>query len=288
MLENVQIGLDLASAISIIGAASLFLWQFYRERNRNRKSEIWTNFKEIADDIAEQKIEISDLIAKQLYYKEDGSKVTTDDLAKILQQLKQLTTKLQFHIRYDAKQDVRNILAYHSPGNYGDHPIINLLDKTIHNIYMYIDWLHKIEKKIKEIEKIEEKEEKDNKIKDQIDEIKDATINETTLREVIEAAAHDYADVYRREVNNFEQGVNEFLKKNRSDFIKNYELTDKELESFWVLYNMPLYGESEEEKSKALQELDFRLASLIMKHKFSLQIILDNFNHTLLEEIKRL
>ncbi len=216
MLENVQIGLDLASAISIIGAASLFLWQFYRERNRNRKSEIWTNFKEIADDIAEQKIEISDLIAKQLYFKEDGSKVTTDDLAKILQQLKQLTTKLQFHIRYDAKQDVRNILAYHSPGNYEDHPIIKLLDKTIHNINMYIGWLHRIEEKTEEIKEIEEI---DNKIKDQIDEIKNATINETTLREVIEPiAAHDY-DVYRREVNHLEQ-IRQ--KENKiSDFIDN-------------------------------------------------------------------
>ena len=88
MLANIQIGLDLASAISIISAALLFLWQFSREKKRNRSSEIWTNFKEIADEIAEIKIDITDLLAKQLYYKEDGSEVTKDDLVKTIPHLK--------------------------------------------------------------------------------------------------------------------------------------------------------------------------------------------------------
>lgn len=276
MLENVQIGLDLASAISIIGAASLFLWQFYRERKRNRKSEIWANFREIADDIAEKKLGITDLIAKQLYYKEDGSSFTIDEAVKILPQLMRLTTNLQFHIRYDAKQDFKNILAYHSREELEDHPIVKLIDRTLKNIQKYILWLHELkDKEFKDIE-------------DHRDAIIDATVTETTLTTVIkEMANRDATYSYRQRVNNFKKTMEGPLREQLPTTIKHYELTDKELESCWILTEIILEDKSEEERKNA-EELVFAFKSVVMKHKFSLQITLDSFNHTLLEGIKKL
>ena len=292
--EDLEYGMDLAATASILIAALSFIWQSAKQRKRNRRSEIWTNFKEIADEIAEQKIEIIDLIAKQLYYKEDNSQVTKDDLVKTISNLKVLINKLVFHIRYDAKQSVKNILAYHGNEKLEGHPIVILTDKTFDNIDRYFGWL----KKVGETE--------DNAVGSQIKHIVEATINETTLRELEERKDITDTDVFKQLYEIYEKDVKQLTENSEKDKndqqnenplieIKNkYELTENKLIFFCVWTHLELRNkfdyikDSEKRFNAVSNELLTTLEFMIVKYKYSLEITLGNFNQNLLKEIKQL
>ena len=111
--QNIEVGLDLATALSIIGAAWVFINKYTKERKDRRNNEIWEYFKKIADDISDIKLEITDEISKRLYFLEMGELITEDEIRNASIKLRQLSKKLIFHIRFDTMVDIQNLLKYY-------------------------------------------------------------------------------------------------------------------------------------------------------------------------------
>ncbi len=285
-LENVQIGLDIASAFSIIVAAVVFFLQFAKERKRNRSNEIWEYFKEIADDISDIKLEITDVLAKQLYYKEDGSPVTKDDFLKTVPKLKNLTNKLIFHIKYDTKQDIQNILKYYSVKELKLKTIEDIIDKTLDNISKYFECLLRVgEREYKDIE-------------DYKTDLTDITLNELKLTDLIdtlkkEGKLTDLIDKLKKENKFTDDQLTDLIDKFKKGGILTDEANDDENRIIIHEANKRTRKDlSNNEKKPSHEEsgevLSYRCMHITGKYQYSLVMTLNDFNLNLLREIKQI
>ena len=144
--QNIEVGLDLATALSIIGAAWVFINKYTKERKDRRNNEIWEYFKKIADDISDIKLEITDEISKRLYFLEMGELITEDEIRNASIKLRQLSKKLIFHIRFDTMVDIQNLLKYYHVKESTEAEILKIATDTNAEIKKCIDELEKKEK----------------------------------------------------------------------------------------------------------------------------------------------
>ena len=144
--QNIEVGLDLATALSIIGAAWVFINKYTKERKDRRNNEIWEYFKKIADDISDIKLEITDEISKRLYFLEMGELITEDEIRNASIKLRQLSKKLIFHIRFNTMVDIQNLLKYYHVKESTEAEILKIATDTNAEIKKCIDELEKKEK----------------------------------------------------------------------------------------------------------------------------------------------
>ena len=135
MLENVQIGLDLASALSIIGAAIIFMGQLTKDRSSRRSNEMWIYFKQVTDDISKYKMKyVSSLLQFQHTAVEE---ITQAEVNRIIDDIAVSTDEFAFHIKYYTKTNLENLLLYYQGKEPLKKEILELIDILLDKIAIY-------------------------------------------------------------------------------------------------------------------------------------------------------
>lgn len=155
MVENIQIGLDLATALSIIGAASVFLMQFLKERRDKHKSEMWQYFKDVTNGISERKLKITEAVSDLKFRQEESlqqllsqreAQLKPQDVPVAINTVKRLSNVLVSYIKYETKADLDNLLAYYDIKQSERAEIFGNYTNVVDGIEKFIDQLKTFEK----------------------------------------------------------------------------------------------------------------------------------------------
>ena len=135
MLENIQIGLDLATALSIFLAALIFIGQFTKDRKSRRSNEMWVYFKQVTDDISNYKSKYASALMKlhHITLKE----ITQAEINKTTDEIFVTTDEFAFHIKYYTRTNVENLLIYYQIKERLRKEILELIEKLLEDIAIY-------------------------------------------------------------------------------------------------------------------------------------------------------
>ena len=134
--QNIEVGLDLATAFSIIGAAWVFINKYTKERKDKRNNEIWENFKKITDGISERKLEITEEVIK-LKYGGKGTSATSEEVYDTVDRITFLSQTFGFYIMYETRVDIENLLEYYNVNQSKKEEILKIIDVSVLKIDNY-------------------------------------------------------------------------------------------------------------------------------------------------------
>ena len=135
MLQNIQIGLDLATALSIIGAATIFIGQFTKDRRSRRSNEMWTYFKQVTDDISKYKSKYASALMNLHYI--TLNETTQTEITKTTDDIFVTTDEFAFHIKYFTQAKLENLLIYYQIDERLRKEILELIEKLLEDIAIY-------------------------------------------------------------------------------------------------------------------------------------------------------
>ena len=126
MPEYLEITLDIATALSIIGAAATFLFQLRRQQQADLVSEKWELLKKLASEIRNYKIEIVTLLLDKhnaiiksedvLFDKETYGETAWKDLLEVHSRVARIMNEAYFYAEYDLRKRAEGISAqYRDP-----------------------------------------------------------------------------------------------------------------------------------------------------------------------------
>ena len=121
MFDFLEFSLDVATALSIIGAAATFFVQQRRQKRADQENAKWTFLKELADDFAQYKARIvkgivdkhSFLIDADVVFQSDNWKNTAwNDMFSLQSEVNRTITDAYYYVEYDLRKKAEAIAGH--------------------------------------------------------------------------------------------------------------------------------------------------------------------------------
>ena len=120
MFDFLEFSLDVATALSIIGAAATFFVQQRREKRADQEDAKWTFLKELADDFAQYKARIvkeivdkhGDLIDSDVVFQDDWENTAWKDMLSLQSKVNRTITDAYYYVEYDLRKKAEAIAGH--------------------------------------------------------------------------------------------------------------------------------------------------------------------------------
>ena len=121
MFDFLEFSLDVATALSIIGAAATFFVQQRRQKRADQENAKWTFLKELADDFAQYKARIVKaivdkhglLIDADVVYQSDNWRNTAwNDMLSLQTEVNRTITDAYYYVEYDLRKKAEAIAGH--------------------------------------------------------------------------------------------------------------------------------------------------------------------------------
>ena len=121
MPDYVQYSLDFATTLSIAFAAIAFIWQRINEKKKEITSELWSEIKDVIDNLGNFKLEaigivmraqskiVSDKIKGKDVHRAPGTTFQSE-----YTELRDMMDNIKFRFRLDSMPKIRTVLEYHN------------------------------------------------------------------------------------------------------------------------------------------------------------------------------
>jgi len=136
MIDKIQIGLDLATAISILGAIYVFLRQHLTDKKNSLNKEIWVYFKNISDDLNNQKVNIVRKVMK--LRRELDSNNFEGKLISVSNEIIDSISEVEINAKFNIKKDIERILKYYDVNEKEESDILHLVDDFSNKISQHL------------------------------------------------------------------------------------------------------------------------------------------------------
>ena len=175
MIESIQIGVDLATAASVIIAVYIFYLQSIERRESRRgqfeegeksqlQSEMWGYFKKVADRIGgftikfdkerrELKEFVEEIPEDENWVNENIGSISSD-LSERTRKVINLSEDIRAYLLYDAVPEAKSLLHYYEFEQTKKDEILKKINDSVEEIQEYIKCIERIKEALKEIKRM--------------------------------------------------------------------------------------------------------------------------------------
>jgi hypothetical protein len=140
MNNELQIGLDLATSLSIIGAAIMFFIQLMNRKKNELKSELWHITKELLDDLNKSKIEIVNKLI-------DGyDSMDKESAVEIIDWVYKKSLKVEKYVSLHYKVQIDNFAEFYDLPQENKAKIAGNFEDLKNDLYKYQEMLYNFRK----------------------------------------------------------------------------------------------------------------------------------------------